>query len=96
MEKRSELKAVVKSRNSGQYIDKEQYYRIVSMNDAIGQNPYDTSPFRSARRPMKGENGELIRKSGIMAVAKAGGMVKAGDPIQLVYPVKPYLPLERV
>ncbi|HAV07706.1 MAG TPA: MOSC domain-containing protein [Rhodobacteraceae bacterium] len=45
---------------------------------------------------MKGENGELIRKSGIMAIAKAGGMVKAGNRIQLVYPVKPYLPLERV
>ena len=45
---------------------------------------------------MKGENGELIRKSGIMTVAKAGGIVKAGDPIQLVYPAKPYLPLERV
>lgn len=45
---------------------------------------------------MKGENGALIRKSGIMTVAKAGGMVKAGDSIQLIYPVKPYLPLERV
>tara|TARA_R110002124_G_scaffold279572_1_gene452198 strand:- start:29672 stop:30241 length:570 start_codon:yes stop_codon:yes gene_type:complete len=44
----------------------------------------------------KGENSELIRKSGIMTVAKAGGIVKAGDPIELIYPAKPYLPLERV
>jgi MOSC domain-containing protein YiiM len=44
----------------------------------------------------KGEQGEVVRKSGIMAVVKTGGMVKAGDVIQSVYPKKPYLPLERV
>ena len=25
---------------------------VISMNDAIDQNPYDTSPFRSALRPI--------------------------------------------
>jgi MOSC domain-containing protein YiiM len=44
----------------------------------------------------KGERGEIVRKSGIMAVVKTGGIVKAGDVIQSVYPEKPYLPLERV
>ena len=44
----------------------------------------------------KGLSGELIRKSGIMTVAKAGGIVKAGDIIRSVYPEKPYFPLERV
>lgn len=45
---------------------------------------------------IKGENGELIRKSGIMTVVKAGGSIKAGDAIQSIFPEKPYLPLERV
>ncbi|WP_224826770.1 MOSC domain-containing protein [Cognatishimia sp. MH4019] len=45
---------------------------------------------------LKGENGELIRKSGIMTVVKSGGTVRAGDAIQTIYPEMPYLPLERV
>ena len=45
---------------------------------------------------IKGENGELIRKSGIMTVVKAGGSIKAGDAIQSIFPEKPYLFLERV
>jgi len=45
---------------------------------------------------MRGKNGELIRKSGIMTVVKAGGLVKANDIISPIYPQKPYLPLERV
>jgi MOSC domain-containing protein YiiM len=44
----------------------------------------------------KGERGEIVRKSGIMTVVKAGGIVKAGDVIQSIYPEKPYFPLERV
>ncbi len=44
----------------------------------------------------KSESGEVVRKSGIMTVVKAGGIVKAGDIIWSVYPEKPYLPLERV
>lgn len=45
---------------------------------------------------MKGKNGELIRKSGIMTIVRAGGIVRAGDTIQSIYPQEPYLPLERV
>ena len=45
---------------------------------------------------LKGEKGEIIRKSGIMTVVRAGGKVKAGDSIQAIYPQKLYLPLERV
>lgn len=45
---------------------------------------------------LKGDNGEFVRKSGIMAVVKAGGIIKAADIIQCIYPAKPYLPLERV
>lgn len=45
---------------------------------------------------MRGKNGELIRKSGIMTVVKAGGLVKANDIISPIFPQKPYLPLERV
>lgn len=45
---------------------------------------------------MRGKNGELLRKSGIMTVVKAGGLVKANDIISPIYPQKPYLPLERV
>lgn len=45
---------------------------------------------------IKGENGELIRKSGIMTIVKTGGTVRADDTIQSIYPRKPYLPLERV
>jgi hypothetical protein len=50
-EKLSGLKAMSKSRSAGQGIDKKQYSMVISMNDAIDQNPYDTSPFRSALRP---------------------------------------------
>lgn len=45
---------------------------------------------------MRGKNGELIRKAGIMTVVKEGGVVRANDIISLIYPPKPYLPLERV
>jgi len=44
----------------------------------------------------KGPNGELIRKSGIMTVVLAGGLVRAGDRIDVKLPAQPFLPLERV
>jgi len=40
--------------------------------------------------------GQLIRKSGIMAIVLTGGQVQAGDSIRVEMPTKPYLPLERV
>jgi hypothetical protein len=42
------------------------------------------------------ENGNLIRKAGIMGIVLVGGEVRAGDSIRVVLPVEPYHPLERV
>lgn len=44
----------------------------------------------------KDENGNLIRKSGIMAIVVEGGVVKPDDIIKIEYPTKPYVPLEVV
>lgn len=44
----------------------------------------------------RGPNNEVIRKAGIMAIAKAGGMVRPGDRIHVALPFRPYLPLEPV
>ena len=42
------------------------------------------------------ETGGLIRKAGIMGVVIAGGVVKAGDGIELMLPEGPFQALERV
>ncbi|WP_353216565.1 MOSC domain-containing protein [Sandarakinorhabdus sp.] len=44
----------------------------------------------------KGPGGAIIRKSGIMAIAVVGGSVRPGDPIEIMLPPLPHLPLERV
>lgn len=44
----------------------------------------------------QGENGELIRKAGIMAVVLTGGEVFPGDPIRVELPPEPHRPLEKV
>lgn len=44
----------------------------------------------------KDEAGNLIRKAGIMGIVLKGGTVTVGNPIRVVFPPKPYLPLERV
>jgi MOSC domain-containing protein YiiM len=44
----------------------------------------------------KTPDGTLIRKSGIMSIVLAGGMVQAGDAIRVELPAPPFLPLERV
>lgn len=41
-------------------------------------------------------DGALIRKSGVMAVVVAGGMVYPGDPIVVTLPAAPFTALERV
>jgi hypothetical protein len=41
-------------------------------------------------------NGNLIRKAGIMGVVIAGGLVRAGDVIQVELPPEPHRALERV
>ncbi|MEM6321755.1 MAG: MOSC domain-containing protein [Bacteroidota bacterium] len=42
------------------------------------------------------QDGNLIRKAGIMGIVLAGGEVKAGDVIEIQLPAKPYTKLERV
>ncbi|GAA0977923.1 MOSC domain-containing protein [Acrocarpospora macrocephala] len=42
------------------------------------------------------EDGELIRKAGVMAVVIEGGDVRPGDPIALEYPPEPYIRLAPV
>lgn len=44
----------------------------------------------------KDEEGNLIRKSGIMAVVLEGGEVEIGDEITVELPPKPYIKLEKV
>ena len=44
----------------------------------------------------KDDNGNLIRKAGIMGVVLASGIVKPEDIIQIKLPPKPYQVLERV
>ena len=44
----------------------------------------------------RGENGELIRKAGVMAIVVADGEVRPGDPIRIEVPAEPHLPLEPV
>ena len=41
-------------------------------------------------------DGELIRRSGVMAVVLAGGDVRPGDPIDIVAPAGPHEPLRPV
>jgi MOSC domain len=42
------------------------------------------------------ENGELVRKAGIMGIVLAGGDVRPGDPIRVELPDAPHQPLKPV
>ncbi|WP_306328887.1 MOSC domain-containing protein [Streptomyces venezuelae] len=42
------------------------------------------------------ENGEIVRKAGIMGVVLTGGRVRPGDPIRVELPEGPHRPLEKV
>ena len=42
------------------------------------------------------ENGNLVRKSGVMGIILEGGDVKSGDKITYELPPKPYIKLEKV
>lgn len=44
----------------------------------------------------KGADGHLVRKSGVMAVVRAGGMVRKGDAIEVIDPPLPHKPLKPV
>jgi MOSC domain-containing protein YiiM len=42
------------------------------------------------------DQGNLIRKAGIMGIVLHGGPVRPGDQITVVLPAQPHLPLDRV
>ena len=42
------------------------------------------------------ENGNLVRKAGVMGIVAKGGEVRPGDVIRIELPDKPHIPLERV
>jgi MOSC domain-containing protein YiiM len=42
------------------------------------------------------EEGQLVRKAGVMAIVLVGGQVTAGDRIDVVYPPEPHVPLRPV
>ncbi|WP_245194643.1 MOSC domain-containing protein [Kitasatospora phosalacinea] len=42
------------------------------------------------------ENGELVRRAGVMGVARTGGAIRPGDGITVTLPDGPHRPLERV
>lgn len=44
----------------------------------------------------KDHAGNLIRKAGIMGIVLKGGTVTSDDSIEIIFPEKPYLKLERV
>jgi MOSC domain-containing protein YiiM len=44
----------------------------------------------------KGTDGELVRKTGVMSVVRAGGVVRPGDSIAVELPPPPHSPLDRV
>lgn len=44
----------------------------------------------------KGDNGEIVRKAGIMSIVVAGGDVHEGDAIGVQLPALPHLRLDRV
>ncbi len=44
----------------------------------------------------RNDQGEIIRKCGIMGVVKSSGMVNDGDEIHIEYPDKPFVKLEKV
>lgn len=42
------------------------------------------------------EDGQIVRKAGIMSVVLTGGEVRPGDPIRVELPTEPHRPLEKV
>lgn len=42
------------------------------------------------------DDGNLIRKTGVMTIVRTGGPVRTGDPIAVTLPALPHRPLEPV
>jgi MOSC domain-containing protein YiiM len=49
-----------------------------------------------ARMVGKDEDGNIIRKAGVMSIVITGGVVRPGDPIEVTLPEEPHIALERV
>jgi MOSC domain-containing protein YiiM len=41
-------------------------------------------------------NGGIVRKAGVMAVVLTSGNLRPGDPIEMMLPPEPHMPLRRV
>jgi MOSC domain-containing protein YiiM len=44
----------------------------------------------------RNENGELVRKAGVMGIVMAEGIIRPGDPIEVSLPAEPHRKLDRV
>jgi MOSC domain-containing protein YiiM len=44
----------------------------------------------------RGDDGEVVRLAGVMGIVSRGGSVRPGDPVDVVLPAPPHLPLTRV
>ena len=44
----------------------------------------------------KNENGEIIRKAGVMGIVLKGGEIFVGDKMIVIYPERPFKKLDRV
>ena len=64
------------------------------------RNPcYQIDDFQSdllAQMVSKDEDGNIIRKAGVMAIVIQGGVVRPGDAIRVTLPAEPHVALERV
>ena len=49
-----------------------------------------------AQMVSKDEDGNIIRKAGVMSIVISGGVVRPGDPIEVTLPEEPHFALERV
>ena len=56
----------------------------------------DVGPDLMRRLASRNEAGELIRRAGVMAIVRAGGLVRAGDEIRVALPPEPHVPMDRV
>jgi MOSC domain-containing protein YiiM len=56
----------------------------------------DFAPGLMAAMVVRGADGGLRRKAGVMAVVQRGGMVRPNDPIRVALPPLPHAPLEKI
>ena len=91
----SGVKLLELPRHSKLYIGSQAVVEVTGLRNPCAQiNTFQ--PGLLAAVLDKNENGELLRKAGIMSVVLVGGEVYPGDKIQVELPEKPFLRLERV